>query len=294
MKASSRKVIAIVDFDNCLVDTEKVFRTAQLEMLEVLARELEPYGIKIDPVSHEVFELQRKIDFEELKLRRSATYNDWGELPLGVLAYFVLAQKSAGTASCDALVQRAVETGWKLGQGRAQEVENELGSDVIAAARTAGEVYRQEMEKMPALFEGTLQFLAYLREHTYPIMVSEYFESSERQSRKVEHCGLTGFFNEIHLVPKKTAEIYQKIIADAKEKLVQQGFAGETTMVMFDDRRKYLECGNLLGMTTFWTVCGLEGKEIFREEAVRPEQIPKYTARTMQELLQQVRTELEK
>lgn len=244
----------------------------------------------MDPLSKEAFELQRKLDGEEINIRGKTFYNDWGELPLAICAYYILS--SSGQRSDADLYSTAAMYGTKLGYGQTEELEILFGSDILDIARHAGEVYKSKMAETPELFDGTESMLDYLHSNAYMILLSEYFESAEAQMKKITHYHLAKYFDEIRLVERKPEEEFIKAKESGRRKITESGVS-EFKVLQLDDRVKYVEIGNRLGMTTFWTPIGLNGRDIFGEVPETDTQMPKYVADDMEKLLASLKNELE-
>ncbi|EFD92713.1 MAG: hypothetical protein BJBARM5_0566 [Candidatus Parvarchaeum acidophilus ARMAN-5] len=230
----------IWDLDSTLIDTNKVFETAQKNLINNLSTQLLELGIHLDSEDKKEMDLLKRIDYEGIKIRGHTGYDSATQLPLSLLVAYL--EKSDYPVDYKAA--------WLANKG-------------LEIAKIEGSKYVNELEKIPDKFEGIEEILESSKDN-YNIVFTEYFGDKDKQYKKILKNDLEKYFDNIIMTEKKD----KFSILSAMEYIrLENGIKAneEFPIIYIEDRSKYLEMAKSI-YPKCYTVNVLFGeKEIFGE-----------------------------
>lgn len=247
------KAVLIFDADNTLWDTDSVFRSAQLALLETLAKD----GLLTDPESQ--LETLRMLDRELFSQMGRFEY-DFKVLS-AALAYYYSRQLLLKDAVYQAI----------------SDMKKGYCSQLAVVIDDACHAFKQGLSGIPNLYPGTEAMLSYisaLRASENPVatvLLSEGEPERLKRILKAHQIVRRGFFDDIIIEKTKSKETFERAKQSGLKHLRK---AGDSTQTLFflvgDSLKRDIKFGNQLGFVTVYKPSPFMGREEPRELDERP------------------------
>jgi putative hydrolase of the HAD superfamily len=249
--SSAQGLLLVLDGDNTLWDTNSVFVTAQLGLLDVLHRA----GLCGAPTTEVAF--VRRVD--ALLAARLQTFEyDPRDLASVLVRHFTAEE-----------VPR-IETSIELAIA-----ERRAPAEAAALVETAAAAFRTGLEAIPALFPTVAETLQGLR-HRWPpdgrLAIALFTEGERGRVERViaaHRDVLTGVFDDIIFAPKDSrafSDVRQRLLA----RLPPAMHAAHRAIMVGDALTRDIGPANEAGYTTVYRPAAFRGNEQPRTEAERP------------------------
>ena len=237
----SRKLI-IWDLDSTLIDTNKVFETAQRNLMNRLSESMGEFGLSIDCNSEEEMDILRKADYAGIKMRGHTGYDHPYQLPLSLLNLYLERSNK----------ESEYKSAWLSNKG-------------IHIAETSGIEYTKELEIIPKKF-NRIEDVLQLAGKNYNLLFTEYFGNKEKQYKKIKENNLENYFDHVIMTDKKDEVSILLAVEYAKvENGIEKG--EEFPVIYIDDRSKYLEAAKRVYPKCITVNVLYNNKEIFGEKS---------------------------
>lgn len=247
------EAVLIFDADNTLWDTDSVFRSAQLALLEILAK----YGLLTDPESQletlrmldrELFSKMGRFEYDFKVLSAALAYYYYKQLPLKDAVHKAISDSKEGYC-----YQLAV---------------------VIDDACHA---FKQGLSGIPNLYSDTeamLSSICALRASKNPVatvLLSEGEPGRLKLILEAHKIVRRGFFDDIIIERTKSKEIFERAKQSGLKHLHKRGDSAQTLFFLIGDSLKRdIKFGNQLGFVTVYKPSPFMGREEPRELDERP------------------------
>ncbi len=234
------KNIVIWDLDSTLIDTDSVFQEAQKKLIKNLSIPLETFNVKIDSEDENEIKTLRDTDYEGIKIRGHMGYDKPYQLPLSLLNIYL--ERS------DSLAYR--KAAW-------------LSNTGLSIAEYEGNEYLKSLEKIPQKFDGIERVLEKSSDN-YNLLFTEYYDSRERQYKKIHENNLEKYFDHIIMTEKKDSLSIMSTVEYAKLENNAKN-VDALKIIYLDDRSEYLRIAKEAYPKCCTVNVLFKGKEIFNQ-----------------------------